>query len=142
LYKLVLEYVKETIFTIQQLHTLTQTGHRGVGARARAVTMGSRQLNVAGDVVGGGHIHATHTLRGGSGGHQLHLAEGTTRRQQSLAHVLEHTTRRGDDGRVDGATRVQIGGDQRGRIRVVVLVERGTGIRNGDVVASIGRNLL
>lgn len=115
--------------------------------------MGSRQLNVAGDVVGGGSIHTAHTLRTAidqavGGGHQLHLAEQTARGGQGLAHVLEHGATRGlqQGGEVAGDG-VGVHGDSRGGIRVVVLVEGGRGgtsgdSTDGDVITSVQGDLL
>lgn len=108
----------------------------------------ARELDVAGQVVDGGVIHAANTA--GSTAHheasahnQLHLAEGTAGGDQGLAHVLEDgVTRGGHVGGGDGALGVHVGGQSGSLIGASVGIERGTAIGYIDVVSSVGRDLL
>lgn len=102
----------------------TEVGHRGGGA----VTL-KAQLNVASQVVltGGGSL-AGHT-KGGAGDvgvvpHQLHLAEGTEGRHDSLTQVLEDGTTASGQRHTAGSGRHQ---------RVTSSASRGVGAARGPV---------
>ena len=138
-------------------HCLAQASHgRGhthstrtkVPGRTRATVVGARQLNVARDVVVGGIVQATNTIRTTvrqrvGGRHQLYLAEHTTGGDDRLAVVTEDgRTSRTDQRRGVRALGIHVRGERGGRIRTRVHVERGDARGHVDVVASIRGDLL
>lgn len=127
---------------------LTEAGDRRERARARREAVRARELDVAREVVDGRNINTANTVRaevrdGVRADDELDLAENTGRAEERLAHVLENTTTRSVEERGRGrALRLDIGGDEGGRIRAVVLVERRAGVTDRDVVTRVGRDLL